>query len=209
MKRHNEYFSNHAFTLIELLIVVAIIGILAAIAVPNFLNAQIRAKLSRVVGDMRSLSTAIEMYSTDNGRAPVGSLEGVSLGLWTSGSRQALKRLTTPVAYIAAVPLDPFMKGPGGTLESDTDRSSFTYNCMQSPDFRHREFGYAYDAGFLWYMFSPGPANTQGAPWPDYILAANNPTYGSSVTPTTRIYQASNGLTSEGWIIRTSKGVYP
>ena len=45
-----------AFTLIELLIVVAIIAILAAIAVPNFLEAQVRAKISRAKADMRSLA---------------------------------------------------------------------------------------------------------------------------------------------------------
>ncbi|HBF35528.1 TPA: hypothetical protein DDW35_13275 [Candidatus Sumerlaeota bacterium] len=55
-----------AFTLIELLIVVAIIAILAAIAVPNFLEAQVRAKISRAHSDMRSLATAIEAYSVDN-----------------------------------------------------------------------------------------------------------------------------------------------
>ena len=55
------------FTLIELLIVVAIIGILAAIAVPNFLNAQIRAKVSKVQADFRSLATAIESYRLEFG----------------------------------------------------------------------------------------------------------------------------------------------
>ncbi len=55
-----------AFTLIELLIVVAIIAILAAIAVPNFLEAQTRAKVSRAKSDMRTLATALESYYVDN-----------------------------------------------------------------------------------------------------------------------------------------------
>jgi prepilin-type N-terminal cleavage/methylation domain-containing protein len=48
-----------AFTLIELLIVVAIIAILAAIAVPNFLEAQTRSKVCRGMADMRSMATAL------------------------------------------------------------------------------------------------------------------------------------------------------
>jgi len=58
------------FTLIELLIVVAIIGILAAIAVPNFLNAQVRAKVARAVSDMKTLETALEMYRLDTNGFP-------------------------------------------------------------------------------------------------------------------------------------------
>ncbi|MBN1477342.1 prepilin-type N-terminal cleavage/methylation domain-containing protein, partial [Candidatus Sumerlaeota bacterium] len=61
---------HRAFTLIELLIVVAIIAILAAIAVPNFLEAQTRAKVSRVKADIRSVATALEAYIVDYNMYP-------------------------------------------------------------------------------------------------------------------------------------------
>jgi len=64
------------FTLIELLIVVAIIAILAAIAVPNFLEAQVRSKVSRAKADQRSLATAIESYFVDNNLYPAAAREG-------------------------------------------------------------------------------------------------------------------------------------
>src|SRR6187401_2406385 len=59
--------SNKGFTLIELLIVVAIIGIIAAIAIPNLLNAIQRGKQKRTMSDLRSIGTAVESYQVDNG----------------------------------------------------------------------------------------------------------------------------------------------
>jgi type II secretion system protein G len=53
------------FTLIELLIVVAIIGIIAAIAIPNLLNAINRGRQKRTMSDIRSIATAMEAYSVD------------------------------------------------------------------------------------------------------------------------------------------------
>ncbi|HKN47795.1 MAG TPA: type II secretion system protein GspG [Candidatus Polarisedimenticolia bacterium] len=58
------------FTLIELLIVVAIIGIIAAIAIPNLLNALDKGKQKRTMSDMRTICTAIEAYATDNSLYP-------------------------------------------------------------------------------------------------------------------------------------------
>jgi len=64
------------FTLIELLIVVAIIGIIAAIAIPNLLNAIDRSKQKRTMADMRSVGTACEEYSIDNNFYPVQTTQG-------------------------------------------------------------------------------------------------------------------------------------
>lgn len=112
-----KYLSKKAFTLIELLIVVAIIAILAAIAVPNFLEAQTRAKITRGKADMRSMGTALEMYRLDNGAYPYGDY-----------SVFGCIRITTPVAYIASLPKDPFIP-----LEPWHDYSPYYFYFSASP----------------------------------------------------------------------------
>ncbi len=112
-----------AFTLIELLIVVAIIAILAAIAVPNFLEAQVRAKISRARSDLRSIATALEMYRVDSNKYPTMLEPGFTGGvapLSTSNLKwwYVPNALSTPVAYIASADLRcPF----GGDLPRRND----------------------------------------------------------------------------------------
>ena len=86
------------FTLIELLIVVAIIGILAAIAVPNFLNAQVRAKIAKAESEMRSLNEAYLMYKLDNSGWPPHA----------DRCKAQHKFVTTPIAYLTSSMSDPF-----------------------------------------------------------------------------------------------------
>jgi len=102
------------FTLIELLIVVAIIAILATIAVPNFLEAQTRAKVSRAKSDMRTLATAVEMYTVDNNNLPYSESIQNSINMppggfpRITGSVDRVGGLTSPIAYISSIPSDVF-----------------------------------------------------------------------------------------------------
>jgi prepilin-type N-terminal cleavage/methylation domain-containing protein len=95
------------FTLIELLIVIAIILILIAIALPNFLEAQIRAKVTRAKGELRTIGIAQESYFLDFGIYPAESEDDV----FNRGrASQGLLWLTSPIKYLTSIPEDPFSR---------------------------------------------------------------------------------------------------
>ncbi|MFH1744045.1 MAG: prepilin-type N-terminal cleavage/methylation domain-containing protein [bacterium] len=115
-----------AFTLIELLIVVAIIGILAAIAVPNFLNARTRAHVARVMGDHKALGSALEMYMLDHNDFPwpIGNGQGHS---GYSVYVEYLHELTTPLSYIASVAYTDIFKPQRENTQWYPEDTVFSY----------------------------------------------------------------------------------
>ena len=211
------------FTLIELLIVVAIIAILAAIAVPNFLEAQIRSKVSRVKADQRSLATAIEEYYLDNNTYPMaekedhginatfgsgaGCYDYLTLAIdWSDNEDCMIHTLTTPIGHITSIPKDPFAASKGAS------------------------FGYYADLNG-WILMSYGPDNDETDdgdlnPWVETVYNANisqpslallcwdADTYNNEMNPSGTWntpgggafnYDPSNGTSSEGDVFRVKQ----
>ena len=202
---------RRAFTLIELLIVVAIIAILAAIAVPNFLEAQVRSKVSRLMNDMRTAAVAVEAYVVDHHGPPLGYhyLSHVVGIPWTRSQAEGQPwiMLTTPIAYLSSAPADPFALfkhglpvGQGGMQNAYMFESTFYREHRNRSPSAERAFG----AGHHWCVYSWGPGTVLqdfggGLAVEDVLtLPGYNPNW---------LYDATNGTKSIGILVRTNQGM--
>lgn len=174
-----------AFTLIELLVVVAIISILATIAIPNYLHAQTRAKVTAVAADEKVLSDALLIYRLDN-------------NLWPphlDGDKGQHRFLTTPVAYISKPIEDRFQKGILARWRNGYEDSvGFLHAepfAVQHKLYKHSEptfFNETKNAAFFIWSFGP-----------DQRL---------NDRPNAVRYDISNGVDSRGDIVRPVEGMY-
>lgn len=210
MHRVLEGFSLEAFTLIELLIVVAIIAILAAIAIPNFLEAQVRAKVSRVRADHRTIATGLEAYAADTNHYPPND------GVYNVIPIE----LTTPVGYLTnSLLVDPFSDKERHPRYGELARY-YTYTKIvtmeelnalvrkgaplppvegvDAPGFNPG----ALDRYGQWRLVSNGPDRTYS--FPGTPPGPFNPN-ASTLQGTDIPYDPTNGAVSRGNILRTQK----
>ena len=168
------------FTLIELLIVIAIILILIAIALPNFLEAQIRAKVTKAKAELRTIDIAMQEYFLDFKVYPPENEQDVGIRGWSS---KGLFWLTTPIKYLGSIGSDPFALRTGqdqefltfesGGCEAGTTRMDCTA-CLVT-----------------WVVYSAGPSD-EGEP----AIRSADPHWQGSVIS----YAATNGTRSSGTI---------
>jgi len=194
---------SKGFTLIELLIVVAIIAILSAIAVPNMLEAQTRAKVSRVKADLRALVQATESYRVDNVHYPTPSdndgfaITNVSASTTPVFETKTSVSITTPISYMSTRLIDPFQVTTSDALENfhygnfryaeanadPSDEIEFVTGLLINPNI----FSTPQSPSDIRYFFaSHGPDNDHDEPDP-----AANPDGAAS-------YDATNGTISNG-----------
>ncbi len=155
---------------------VAIIGILAAIAVPNFMNARLKAKVSKAYSDIKAIAMANEMYRMDNGAYPNESEDYP----YERGHAEAgVFWLTTPVAYMSGIPSDPFTPST-----EKVDHST--------PRVYESGTGKRGGKNVAYCFFTVGPDGSENG------IESAQPFYGPQRGGSNNTYASSNGLVSAG-----------
>ena len=155
---------RRGFTLIELMVVIAIIIILAAIAIPNYLKMTERAKRSRIASEFNTLATALESYNTDWGFYPVAAGPAAITGQAINGDTdtQIFGELTGTTAAVTNV---------AGVTTSTGEAAPLTYvaenSLMQMKDpfwpssTTDKYYYYTGTAdGTAWVLYAKGPGTT-------------------------------------------------
>lgn len=194
---------KQGFTLIELLIVVAIIGILAAIAVPNFLNAQVRAKLANTYASMKTIQHAIASYQIDYNNPPIDMGPDAQTG-------GTYIPLTTPTPYLSSI--EPFRDIFKSLSEEDEGRF-FAYGgahhigSLGDPD----RIAIFKRANIDYFLFGWGPDRKQDWPWAilaETLIKLRTPSEAGPNADGGIFYSTTNGLSSSGDIISTNARIY-
>ena|GEM_PF-135266 len=165
--------------------------IMAAVAVPNFLEAGLRSKVSRVRSDQRSMATGLEAYFVDNNTYPAfTTVEGKYVaspglarqqipGAQMRGGAKDASNLTTPISYLARYPEDSFA-GPEDT---------FAYYSVKT------------NTSSGWVLWSPGPDKKYDLNWELYNPDETQP----SPELLNFAYDPTNGTLSPGDIFRVKQ----